>query len=168
MSKANVHRKKKRHVLSSIAAPNATTPMAKQNIDLVLASVTHLPMAYWQPLFFFKGANDKELLRLSNGLFPLTTKPGKTHPVISLKPMPDNSGYKVSPCSTKRPWYAKTSRYVRKGCCLTPTGHPMDKNSYVIEHIEFPIPASLATKLRFLGKIPVECIVEISSNRKKD
>lgn len=144
------------------------TLTAEKNLDLILGAVTHLPVNYWKPFFFFKGAADEELLRLSNGLFPTTTQPGKTHPVVSLKPLPDGIGYKVSPCSSKRPWKLKIGHAIRKGCRLTPTGYTMDRLSYVIEHIELPIPASLAITLCFKGEIPVDCIevTQFSCNKK--
>ena len=143
-----------------------STTTAKNNLDLILSSVTCLPVVYWKPFFFFKGAAEKALLQLTNGLFPATTTPGKTHPVISLKPLPDGIGYKVSPCSSKRPWNVNVGYAIRKGCRLDHTGYVMDRTSYVIDHIEVPIPASLATTLFFKGEIPVACIEEIQFKNK--
>lgn len=134
------------------------TLTADKNLAMILGSVKQLPLRYWQPLFFFTGVPDTDLRELSAGRFPVTSQPGKTHPVISLKPLPDRVGYKVSPCSSKRPWRLKHPRYIRKGCRLAYTGHEMDKNSYVLENIEVPIPPSVAVKISFRGQVPVECI----------
>lgn len=139
---------------------------AEKDLDLVLGSAVSLPIRYWRPFFFFMGASDNDLLQLSDGRFPLTTAAGKTHPVISLKPLPGLIGFKVCPCSTRPPWRARLRRYIKKGCRLAHTGYVMEKDSYVIEHIEIPIPPDLAAKLSFKGQVPVDCIVTVNSKRR--
>ena len=138
-------------------------PTAGMNLSLVLVTGSQLPVRFWKPFFFFKGAGDPDLLRLSGGRFPLTTTPGKTHPVISLEPLPGLIGYRVCPCSTKKPFRARVIRYIRKGCRLLHTDRVMDQNSYVIESVEIPLPAALASKLRFQGEAPVECIITVDA-----
>ncbi|WP_373500903.1 hypothetical protein [Desulfococcus sp.] len=133
------------------------TLTADQNISLILGSVKNLPIAYWKPLFFFKGARDDELLKLTSGRFPVTTEPGKTHPVISLKPLPNHVGYKVNPCSSVRSWMSNEMHFIEKGCRLMHTGYEMDRKSFVVEHIEVPLPAGLGAKLVFMGEVPGEC-----------
>jgi hypothetical protein len=134
------------------------TLTAKKDIGLILASVKNLPVIYWRPFFFFTGAKDADFISLTTGEFPVTTLPGKTHPVIALKPLPDGAGYRVNPCSSQRPRHCNTLYFIKKGCRLAHTGHEMDRNSFVIAHIEVPLPASIASTLRFRGEVPVACI----------
>lgn len=133
------------------------TLTADRNLSSVLGAVKNLPMPYWKPLFFFIGARDESLTTLTDGRFPKTTRPGKSHPVISLKPLPDNTGYKVNPCSSVRPWKLKHAYFIPKGCRLKHTGYEMDRNSFIVEHIEIPFPARLGAKLVFKGEVPLEC-----------
>lgn len=135
-----------------------STPTADKNLSLILGSVKYLPMPYWKPLFFFMGAKDEELMILTSGRFPLTTQPGKTHPVISLKPLPDKAGYKVNPCSSVRPWKHNVAFFISKGCRLKHTGYEMDRDSFIVEHIEVPLPARLGAGLTFKGEVPPECV----------
>jgi hypothetical protein len=97
-------------------------------------------------------------LSLSEGLFPAGPITG-THPVFSLQAQPDGVGFRVCPCSSKRPYHEKNPRYIRKGCRLLHTGHTLDRNSYLLEMIQFNIPRSIATELRFMGQVPEDCIV---------
>ena len=134
------------------------TLTADRHLAAVLGSVKNLPMRYWRPFFFFMGTRDADLIELTGGRFPATTRPGKTHPVIALEPLPDNAGYKVSPCSSSRPWKPRNPRFIRKGCRLAYTGHAMDRNSFVVEDIEVPIPPQICAGLVFKGGVPAECI----------
>ncbi|MDD5204085.1 MAG: hypothetical protein PHS17_01615 [Desulfobacterales bacterium] len=106
---------------------------------------------------FFRGLPDKLAYEWSGGQFP--AKPGSgNHPVFSSKPLPDGTGFRVCPCSSKRPFDEKSFRFIRKGCRLLHTGYTMDRNSYLIEKIRLNIPRTLAHRLRFLGEVPEECI----------
>lgn len=154
----NEKKQKKKNRFDELWEKPPSEPRAPKNISLILGSVKNLPTAYWKPLFFFKGARDEELFELTSGRFPATTQPGKTHPIISLKPLENQLGYKVNPCSSVRPWRFKEIHFITKGCRLGHTDHEMDRNSYVIEHIEVPLPADLGGKLHFKGEVPLCCI----------
>lgn len=143
---------------SSVWEKPRGTLTAEKDLAKILGVTRNLPVRFWESRFFFVGARDADLFALSAGMFPVTTQPGKTHPVISLKPLPDKVGFKVSPCSSKRPWYLKEAYFIKKGCRLKHTDWEMDRNSYVVEHIEVPIPASIAINLVFKGQVPFECI----------
>ncbi len=132
---------------------------AEKNISLILGSVTRLPLKYWQSGFFFSGAGDSELLLSTCGKFPMTTAEGKTHPIFTLAPLPDNAGFRVCPCSSRRPFSARAYRWIKKGCRLEYTGHKMDKNSHLVDTIWFNIPCSMAGSVLFRGKVPGTCIV---------
>lgn len=141
-----------------IWAHRCRTLTAKKDMGLVLASVLNLPVMYWRPFFFFSGAKDSDVVALTAGRFPATTQPGKTHPVIALKPLPNNAGYRVNPCSSAPPRNYGTIHFIKKGCRLAHTGYELDRDSFVVTHIEVPLPAGIAGKLRFRGEVPVECI----------
>ena len=135
------------------------TPTAARNLDMVLGSVVNLPLAYWQDHFFFMGAEDARLFQLSDGEFPKKTKPGKTHPVFTLKALPNHVGYRVCPCSSRKPFDRYHYRYIKKGCRLRFTNHEMDRNSYLVENILLNLPPTIAIKLRFKGQVPNVCLM---------
>jgi len=136
----------------------ATTPTAQNSLDLVLGSVSDLPLKYWRENFFFLGARDEELLGLTSGCFPATTTAAKTHPVFSLHHLPDNVGFTACPCTSRIPFNSIRYRYIKKGCRLQHTGYCMDRNSYLVEAFKLNIPASMAGKLRFKGEVPNEWV----------
>lgn len=130
---------------------------AKNGLEEILASVTGLPVSYWKERMFFRGLKDSSAFELTGGRFP--ARPGQgTHPVFSLKALPDGIGFKVCPCSSKKPYDQRTHRYISEGCRLLYTGHAVDRNSYLIEKIQFNIPRGREPGLRFLGQVPEECI----------
>jgi len=135
------------------------TITADNNLDMVMGSVKNLPVKYWKPGYYFIGARDKTLFNLTKGIFPAKLVHHKTHPVFTLKPLPENKGFKVCPCSSKKPFNQSKYRYIRKQCILLHTENIMDVNSYIIEKISFNIPSSIAYKLRFFGEVPQACIV---------
>lgn len=134
------------------------TITAGKNLDMILGSVTSLPVKYWRPNFFFVGMPDEKTRNLTSKTFPRKFIPGKTHPVFALKPMPGNSGFKVCPCSTKPPFNRGPHQYIKCGCTLNYTHNIMDKQSYLVRKIQFPIPQNIAGKLRFFGEVPNRCL----------
>jgi hypothetical protein len=158
-------KKKERLTFDSIwkatkASSPASPPTAKANIDLILGSLHNkaLAVSYWKPFFLFFGARDSILWQRSGGQFPNILIPEKKHPVISLKKLPDNIGCKVNPCSSIKPWTGRVIHFIEKGCKLKHTGHVMDRNSYIVDQITLPWPASRALELSFKGEVPLECI----------
>jgi hypothetical protein len=133
------------------------TMTAERDLEAILGSVTGLPLLYWKERMFFRGLPDRAALNLSEGRFPAGPIRG-THPVFSLQAQPDGVGFRVCPCSSKRPYHADNCRYIRKGCRLLYTSHTMDRSSYLVEKIPFNIPRSMATELRFMGQVPEDCI----------
>ncbi|PKN29444.1 MAG: hypothetical protein CVU64_08095 [Deltaproteobacteria bacterium HGW-Deltaproteobacteria-21] len=133
------------------------TSTAEKNLDAILSSVTGLPLPYWRERMFFRGLPDDLSYEWSGGRFPAKLNSG-THPVFSFKPLPDGIGFRVCPCSSKKPFDEKSYRFIQKGCPLLHTGYTMDRHSYLIEKIQLNIPRSLAPRLRFLGQVPEECI----------
>ena len=156
MGKAK-HRKAGLLQASSLWSTSPRGMTADRHLEAVLGSVTRLPLPHWKDGMFFKGFPDESAWELSGGRFPAGPIRG-THPVFSLKAQPDSVGFRVCPCSSKRPYHGETVRYVRKGCCLLHTGHIVDRNSYLVEECRFNIPRSLAAELRFLGQVPEDCI----------
>ncbi len=132
------------------------TMTAERDLDAVLCSVRSLPLRYWRERMIFLGLKDTRFRGLTGGLFPAKT--GTTHPLFSLRKLPEEVGFKVCPCSSKKPFGDKPFRYVEKGCVLLHTGNVMDRNSYLVESIRFNIPSSEAYDLHFLGEVPPECL----------
>lgn len=135
------------------------TVTAQKNLSLILCAATNLPLPYWQPHFYFTGAEDERLSGITGGRFPGKPIPNKTHPIFALKPLPDGAGFTVCPCSSKKPYDQAIYHFIRKGCRFLHTGFKTDRNSYLIEKIRFNIPTSLASRLHFRGEAPVECII---------
>lgn len=129
-----------------------------ENVEAVLGAVTHLPIRFWKQSMFFSGARDKDLSIFTNGGFPRSTAPQKSHPVYTLQKLPQNVGFAVCPCSSNRPFNQGVFRYIRKGCKLLHTQHIMDRDSFLIDSIRFNIPRSKAYALRFRGEVPDRCI----------
>ncbi len=138
------------------------TMTAKDDLDQILVSVVRLPIRFWRPKFFFTGARDDHLHGLTGGKFPHKIEPLKTHPVYAVEPLSGDAGFKVCPCSTKRPFDVQRIFYIRKGCRLRPNNFSFNSKSYILRHISFNIPPSVAYRLRFRGEVPEECIAEIS------
>lgn len=151
----------KRFTANSLWRAAQGTLTAHAHLDHVLGSVINLPMAYWRPRFLFAGASDERLSELSQGRFPRTLMPSKTHPVFASKPLPDGVGFQVIPCSTKRPRGKIEFRCIRLGCRLRHTGQRMDRNSFLIDAVRLNLPASIGGRLRFRGEVPEKCIAII-------
>ena len=139
---------------------------AEKDLDLILGSVKNLPILYWRPSFFFFGARDEDLSDLTDHRFPAKLVPGRSHPVFSLRPLPNDVGFKVCPCTSKTPRIRSSFRFIQKGCLLDYTGYEMDRKSYLIEGITFNIPRSVAIGLRFRGKVPSECLITEKQRKK--
>ena len=137
---------------------NKNTLTARNNLDAILPVARNLPIDYWRSGFWFRGAPDETLHSLTGGLFPHAVQEKKTHPVYALKALPGKAGFRVCPCSSKRPYRASVFRFIREGCVLKHKNYIMDRNAYLIESVIFNIPASLASHLYFAGEVPEECI----------
>lgn len=135
-----------------------------KGIEAILGAVTHLPVKYWKPRMLFFGAKDRELINLTGGHFPAGRVTRKKRPVFSLEPLPQQSGFRVCPCSSQIPYRQKKYHYIEKDCQLIHTGHVTDRKSYLIEEVSFNIPPSVAYRLRFFGEVPGECL---KSGRRK-
>ncbi len=122
----------------------------------IFASSEKLPLKYWKPNLLFRGLSDESLKTLTHQRFPGFVKPGKSHPIFSLKILPNFIAAELCPCSTKRS--NKKNRYISEGCILNYTNYPIHKNSYLLENIKFKIPAYSAGKLTFLGEVPESCL----------
>ena len=129
------------------ASPTMT---ADNNLDLILGSVTHLPLKYWRRNFFFKGGLNSTFKTMTQGQFPVKADPKGTHPVFALKPVAHGAGFKVCPCSSSA-W--KKLKWIKKGTQLLHTERIMEKTSYLVEHIQFNMPVSESIKLRFMGEV---------------
>jgi len=135
---------------------------AEDDLDIVLGSVIKLPLKYWRQNFFFSGAKDEDFLELTGGEFPKKLVKKHRHPVFAIKSMPGNIGFKVCPCSSKKPYKGRQYRYISKECRLLHTHHTMDRYSYLVEMAGFPIPAAIAYTLWFKGEVPAECLRSFS------
>lgn len=134
------------------------TPTANRNIDLVLGSAVSLPLPFWRERFFFKQAKDDDLKKETLGQFPAAMVEGKTHPVFTLEPLPDNVGFRVCPCSSKGPREALSHRIIAAGCRLDFSGIVTDRDSHVLHWFLFNIPSRMALNLRFQGQVPETCL----------
>ena len=132
-----------------------------KNIEKILAAGPRLPLQFWKPQMFFLGAGDKELFPLTDGRFPGKPTSQKSHPIFSLKELPETVGFKVCPCSSQIPYRQKKYRYIEKDCQLMHTRKVTDRKSYLIEDASFNIPPSVAFKLRFYGEVPEECLKSV-------
>lgn len=141
------------------------TVQAKDNIELFLVENAGIPLSFWRKSFFFFGALDEDLHRLSGGRFSREVFLGKTHPVFCLGILPHGVGATACPCSSIPPFKAENYRFIRKGCRLLHTGYLMDRNSHLIESCHFNVPRSFAPRLSFKGEIPDKCLVEFHRRR---
>ncbi|RZB34193.1 MAG: hypothetical protein SRB2_03586 [Desulfobacteraceae bacterium Eth-SRB2] len=126
---------------------------------MVLGFVVNLSLPYWRDHFFFMGADDANFFQLTGGEFPKKIEPGKTHPIFTLKALPNHVGYRVCPCSSRKPFDRHHYRYINKGCRLEFTNHEMDRNSYLVENILLNLPPTIAIKFRFKGQVPNICLM---------
>ncbi|EMS80225.1 hypothetical protein [Desulfotignum phosphitoxidans] len=140
------------------------TLTAANDLDLILPSVTSLPLVWWRKNFFFKGMADTRLAEETRGDFPAIPKIQGTHPVFALKPVLNHIGFVVCPCSSQ-PQYSKVP-WIEKGTRLLHTNHEMDRRSYLITHIRFNMPASAASQLRFQGEVTPSDIISPSRKNK--
>ncbi len=156
----------KREKINFIALWGQTTT-ADNDLDLILGAVKKLPVKYWRPNFLFKGALDSVLVGLSRNRFPAVPKKRGTHPVFALKPVGLSKikhrfsasipGFKVCPCTSL--YHRKKIRWIKKGTTLMHTGVITDRRSYLLESIQFNMPASIAHKLTFQGEVPENAIM---------
>jgi hypothetical protein len=142
------------------------TPTAANDLDLILPSTISLPLAYWRKNFFFKGMTDNRLAEETRGDFPAIPKKKGTHPVFALKPVLNHIGFVVCP-SSSQPQHPRVP-WIEKGTRLLHTDHEMNRRSYLITHIRFNMPASVATQLRFQGEVRQGDIVFPPPGNKKD
>lgn len=149
----------------SIWSGNARDDPLKGELKKILGSVTRLPLKFWKRNMFFFGAGDRQLHELSQGRFPAKVDKKKSHPIFALEPLPQGIGFKVCPCSSKKPYDLPSFRFIIKGCKLLHTGYITDRNSYLVENITFNIPRSLAIKMRFRGETPETCIRRATRRR---
>ena len=147
-------------------AKKPATLTAAKHIDKVLGSVKNLPLRYWRSGFYFVRAKDEKLLELTSGHFPKKLEPGKSHPIYTLHQLPDQVGFKVCPCSSKKPFNKNRFRYIKKDCRLLHTDNIMDRNSFLIEAVKFNVPPSMAYRLLFKGEVPAECLQPGGSNQR--
>lgn len=130
---------------------------AGSDLGAVLVMGARLPLRYWKERMLFRGLQDQMTSQLTGGLFPAKLASG-AHPAFSLQELPDRAGFRVCPCSSRKPFHTKRYRYIKEGSCLRYTGHITDRNSYLIENVPFNIPPAVARTLRFMGEVPEECI----------
>jgi len=139
---------------------------AEKSLDRVLGATLNLPLKYWRPRFYFTGAPDETIHELSGCEFPAAKPPAQlfhhTHPILALKSLPGTVGFKVSPCSSQKPYRRGRFRYIRAGCRLRYTDHVMDRDSYIIDNVRFNIPPSVAYRLRFFGEVPEACLADLT------
>jgi hypothetical protein len=140
------------------------TPTAAKDLDLILGSVISLPLAFWRENFFFKGMKDRHLTEETNGVFPAIPRKSGTHPVFAVRPVLSNIGFVVCPCSSRRQY--KTVPWIEKGTRLRHTHREMDRRSYLVTHIQFNMPASVATQLHFQGEVSQNDIMSPSRKNK--
>ena len=138
------------------------TLTAEGNLDIILGSVSKLPLKYWRKNFFFSGAKDEDFIKLTAGEFPKKLVPDHRHPLFSIKSLPGNSGFKVCPCSSKKSHKRREYRYINKGCRLLHTNYEMDRYSYLVEAASFNIPSAIAYGLWFKGEVPDKCLRSVS------
>jgi hypothetical protein len=142
---------------------------ASRHLEDVLGATVNLPLRYWRPNMLFSGAPDDRLRRLTAGLFPLRLVKNKTHPLFCLHVLPDTVGCRVCPCTSSQPRRGVPQRFIRRGCVLSFTRRIMDRDSYLVDEIVFNLPADLAFRLRFRGRVPEECLIDGSpQNREVD
>lgn len=130
----------------------------QDNVESVLGAVVHLPLKFWKEKMFFMGALDEEVAAFTEGRFPARLVAGKSHPVFSVKSLPGRIGFMVCPRTSQKPRKSESFLFIMTGCELLYTRRRMDRNSYILEEIRFPVPRSLAFALRFLGEVPESCL----------
>lgn len=145
------------------------TLTADTHLHLILGSVKNmgLSLKYWQPHFLFFGMKDNISHELTEGKFPAKLEQDKSHPVFSLEILPDHTGVRVCPCSTKKPFHKGPHRYILADCRLNFTGLSVRKKTYITERITFLMPDDAAERLRFKGEVPLECIRTKAGSKKK-
>ena len=117
--------------------------------------------------FLFFGARDSNLHEITGGSFPARLVPDKTHPVFSIKPIRDVKSFVVCPCSSQ-PQYRTPYCYIKKDTVLLHTGYRLDRNSYIVKHLRFNIPSTMANHLVFKGEVPEEAVVRVNKEQRHD
>ncbi len=146
-------------LLARISEIRNTPTAYKKDMDLVLSSMRWVPVSYWEPLFFFKGARDLTLRTLSKDVFPAKIKEdSNSHPLLSLNKIEGERGFQACPCSSRMPFNVGDASYIDKGCVLEHTQWEMDRRSFIVDKIIVPITPDIARKLRFWGEVPTECL----------
>ncbi len=120
------------------------------------SAVQSVPPHLWEEKMFFMGADDLELKKQTQSFPGHLHKNSSSHPIYVLKTI-SNFAHRLCPCSSKR---QPVSVYIKKGCSLNYTGYIMDRDSYLLEWIEFSLPrqTEFLRGLDYKGIVPEECL----------
>ncbi len=133
-----------------------TWPDRSEWKEVLGSAVQWVPPNLWEEDMFFKGADDLELKKLTRSFPRNIYRDSSSHPVYVLQTI-SNFGHRLCPCTSQR---QPGCVYVQKGCCLNYTGYTMDKDSYILEWIEFRLPnkSDFIKGLRYMGVVPRKCL----------
>jgi hypothetical protein len=112
-----------------------------------------LPVPLWKPGMFLKNMPNRWWQQQTE-VFPAKANPHGTHPLYVLTAQA--TGCRVCPCSSK----GHKGLYIKQGCRLEKTGKRVDRDSYVLTKLAFPVPRSLhiSPKPRLWGIVPKGCL----------
>lgn len=120
-------------------------------------SVKWVPPHLWEERMFFKGADDLELKKLTKSFPSKLNNISSSHPIYILQVI-SNFAHRLCPCSSQR---HSDTFFIKKGCKLQYTGYRMDRDSYILEWIEFRLPnkqSDLIKRLEYKGIVPQKCL----------
>lgn len=132
-------------------------PDSRPHVDLehLGSDIQYLPPYLWQERMFFRGAPDHTLRSLTS-TFPSQVR--TSHPIFVLQAV-SRLAVRACPCtSSPGPW-----PYVPRNTRLEITGRIMDRTSFVLEDLIFPVPRDqkFTKALSFWGRVPKDRVMRI-------
>lgn len=119
------------------------------------SDIQYIPPYLWQERMFFHGAADRALYNLTK-TFPRQIR--TSHPIFVLQAA-SRLAVVACPCTTKPgPW-----AYIPRNTRLEITGRLMDRTSFVLEELSFPVPRDrqFTEGLSFWGQVPTNRLMRI-------
>ena len=118
-----------------------------------------IPMEHWSCGDIFLGVLDSFWIKKTGGSFPATMRQDKTTHPLYVVPS-SNYGLRVCPCTTSSSHHPPRW-YIPGGITLRNTGTTMDRTSYVLKMLEFPLmDGEEVSPAYYRGMLPPEELCE--------
>lgn len=103
---------------------------------------------------FFREVENRTLLKMSGGRFPVGCHMSGTHPIFVAR----DSGQHLTlhPCSGKMQY----RQHIKKSCRLSGTGNPMKKDTFILDHLVIRVGHAWVEdhNKQYWGIVPPKCI----------